>query len=372
MEAHDHIEDMNISELDFNLPPSLIAQKPVEGRDQSRLLVINRRTKTLAHHSFFELPDLIPAGTWLFRNDAAVFKARLPGKRPSGGNVECLLLRPCPRENPAHNIWECLLRPGRKLRFGSVFGLSGHYSARVIEPASNSVSRVEIMPDSHGQSVLDLTEQIGSTPLPPYIRRNSKTPLRGQDTIDYQTRYADPAKRVAAAAPTAGLHFSDNVLSALKHRRHLSYNLTLHIGLGTFQPIKTDVVEEHPIHREYYEIPKDTREALEKAPNEGHPRLAVGTTAVRSIEDYFRHRTVDETGPYAREADLFLYPPSEFEGVDLLLTNFHLPRSTLLCLVAAFLSPGNTEGLPWLKEIYNLAVKEKYRFFSYGDAMLIL
>lgn len=363
---------MNISELDFNLPSSLIAQKPAAVRDQSRLLVVDRRAKTTAHHAFRELPDLLPSGTWLFRNNAAVFNARLPGRRPSGGKVECLLLRPCPRGNPSRNIWECLLRPRRKLGSDAIFGLPGYYSARVLAPASNSVSRVQIIPDSHGQSVLDLTDQIGSTPLPPYIRRDSETPHQGRDAVDYQTRYADPTKKVAAAAPTAGLHFSDEVLSTLEHRRHRSFDLTLHVGLGTFQPIKTDVVEEHQIHREYYEIPGTTREALETAPGEGHPRLAVGTTAVRSIEDYFRHRTVDETGPYAREADLFLYPPSDFMGVDLLLTNFHLPRSTLLCLVAAFLTPGNTEGLPWLMEIYRQAVVEEYRFFSYGDAMLIL
>ncbi len=223
--------------------------------------------------------------------------------------------------------------------------------------------------------LLAVTERLGEMPLPPYIRRvgaeNAAEKLR--DMESYQTVYADPAKKIAAAAPTAGLHFTPAVLAALAARGVATYDLALRVGLGTFRPIVAERVETHVIHREWYEIPAETRVAL-AAP--GGPRLAVGTTTLRAIEDYLA-KSGGSGGPalpqpWLAEADIFIYPPREFAGAEMLLTNFHLPRSTLLCLVSAFLTPGATDGIAWLKEIYAEAGARGYRFYSFGDAMLIL
>ena len=209
--------------------------------------------------------------------------------------------------------------------------------------------------------------------LPPYIERARQQDDTDYDALDrerYQTLYADPVRAVAAASPTAGLHFSQNVLDSLIARGTQMHDLTLHVGLGTFQPVKTATIEEHRIHRERYEIPAATRDALAHAVAMHKPRLAVGTTTLRALEDY-AHKQPAGAGAYCDEAALFIYPPQTFLGADLLLTNFHLPRSTLMCLVAAFLTPGRADGIAWLKELYAGAVANGYRFYSYGDAMLL-
>jgi S-adenosylmethionine:tRNA ribosyltransferase-isomerase len=377
---------MDAALFDYPLPPECIAQTPAEPRDASRLLVVERSTRRVAHHFFRDLPSLLPAETRIFRNNAAVLKARLRLHRSGGGRCECLLLHPNLAADPHGQTWWCLLKPGRKYPPGSTFGEDGVFTATVLEkhPDGQCLVRFDI---TGGGSVPDLAEGLGEPPLPPYIHRTGSdtTAQHARDAVSYQTVYADPAKKVAAAAPTAGLHFTPTVLAALAVRGLSTYDLTLRVGLDTFRPITTARLEDHLIHREWYEIPAATRAA---ATTSGGPRLAVGTTTLRALEDYFiktvgpespsssvnrKPPTVNSTAePWLAEAGLFIYPPRTFAGTDLLLTNFHLPRSTLLCLVSAFLTPGSTDGIAWLKELYADALARGYRFFSYGDAMLIL
>jgi S-adenosylmethionine:tRNA ribosyltransferase-isomerase len=374
---------MDSALFDYELPAGHIASTPANRRDESRLLVVRRETRTAEHHIFRELPDLLPPGTLLFRNNARVLRARLNGTRSSGGKVECLLLRPA--ETP--EIWWCLLKPGKKTAHADGFTLPGNCRASVIgQQDSEYRVRFDLPP---GETVLSIAEKTGSLPLPPYIEKarqtNTAPDYASLDRERYQTLYADPLQTVAAAAPTAGLHFSTEVLAALAARNILSHDLTLHVGLGTFQPIKTPTIEEHTIHREFYEIPAVTLAALAEAHVTRRPRLAVGTTSLRTLEDFARKQAagaavnahpgiahLDASGNLRDHAALFIYPPSRFLGADLLLTNFHLPRSTLMCLVSAFLTPGQTDGIAWLKELYAQAIAHGYRFYSYGDAMLIL
>jgi len=357
---------VDTAEFDYVLPPERIAQTPAQPRDAARLLVVDRATRKVEHRIFRELPELLPPGTRLFRNNAAVFKARLRLRRPMGGQLECLLLHPELRADPAGLTWWCLLKPGRKYPPGAVFGEEALFSATVVEKRADGQCLVRFVISSGGM-VLSLTEKLGEMPLPPYLARHGP---EAHDVADYQTVYANPAKKVAAAAPTAGLHFTPAVLKELEQRGFSTYDLTLRVGLGTFRPIAVDRLEEHVIHREWYEIPAATRAALAEA--KGGPRLAVGTTTLRALEDYFAqpHPTPDTTD-WMAEAGIFIVPPRAIAGADMLLTNFHLPRSTLMCLVSAFLTPGSVEGVAWLKELYAEAISLNYRFYSYGDAMLI-
>lgn len=353
---------MLTSELSYDLPTERIAQLPSAQRDNSRLLVHVRATGETTHHRFRELPDILPIGARIFRNDVSVLKARLPGQRHSGGKVECLLLRPV---EPSANVWRCLLKPGAKTEKAGSFCLPDEYQADILEksPAGEYLVRFDLPKDL---DVPTLAERLGAMPLPPYVRR----PADAADAKRYQTVYADPSKRTAVAAPTAGLHFTSELLDELKQRGHPIFDLTLSVGLGTFRPIETEKVEDHDMHAENYAFPPATKTALLET---SLPRLAIGTTTARAIE---HHLTLgvdpipDEVT--LAEADLFIRPPHEFLGIDLLLTNFHLPGSTLLCLVASFLSPGKENGLPLLKELYAQALARNYRFYSYGDAMLIL
>ena len=357
--------------FDYTLPPHLIAQTPAERRDASRLLVVDRAAHRISHHRFADLPQLLRPGDILFRNNAAVLPARLRAQRPSGGQVECFLLRPVAGDD----TWRCLLRPGRKLPVGARFGAAdGSFEAEVLgrEPDGSADVRFTT---PNGETIVSVANRSGDVPLPPYIQRDGETASGAQRASDldrYQTVYANRARQVAVAAPTAGLHFTPELLGELETLGVRACDLTLHVGLGTFRPIATDTVEEHVIHREVYEIPASAQQAL-FTPGSGR-RVAVGTTSVRSIEDFLAHAT--EAGAagstHVGEAALFIYPPRVFRGVDALITNFHQPRSTLLCLVAAFLAPGSTDGIAWWREIYAEAIAREYRFFSYGDAMLIL
>ncbi len=352
--------------FDYPLPAELIAQTPATRRDQSRLLVVDRARRTFAHHVFADLPDLIGGRYTLFRNNANVIPARLFANRPTGGKVECFL------HQPAHgaNDWWCLLRPGRKLPPGSTFGREGWFTATVAEKHEERGYRVVFETPGHG-SIVEVAHAIGEVPLPPYIERDPNTggALAPLDRDRYRTHYADRSKSVAVAAPTAGLHFTPEIDERLGAAGAEFFAVTLHVGLGTFRPIQTDDIEAHQIHHELYEVPPATQAALFARPGR---RLAVGTTSVRTIEDFLRKHAAPAPEPILDEAALFLYPPSTFLGVDALITNFHQPRSTLLCLVAAFLTPGRPEGIAWLHELYAEAIAKRYRFFSYGDAMLIL
>jgi S-adenosylmethionine:tRNA ribosyltransferase-isomerase len=352
---------MLTKELLYELPSNLIAQSPCEQRDHSRLLVYNRASNQISHHHFHELPDLLPPNLAIFRNDVSVLKARIHGKRATGGSVECLLLRP---GDQPETTWRCLLKPGGKTAKARFFGLADEYSAEVIQSLDSGEYLVKFdLPKDADPSTL--AQRIGTLPLPPYVRRS----VEKDDELRYQTVYAKEKNRSAVAAPTAGLHFTPEILSILEQNGHQINDLTLSVGLGTFRPIETERVEDHPMHAEEYFLSPSTKNSLR---NPSRPRLAIGTTCVRAIEHYLTSPD-EHIGQATRtEAQLFICPPYSFLGVDHLLTNFHLPGSTLLCLVAAFLSNGNKDGLVKLKELYSEAITKEYRFFSYGDAMLII
>lgn len=393
---------MNTDLFDYPLPERLIAQQPAQRRDESRLLVVDRETRTLAHRRFRDLPEYLRTGDTLFRNNAAVIPARLHAVRPTGGAVECLLLRPAlsgqqsavssQSSNRSPQVsglksqvsegWWCLLRPGKKLPVGATFGREGIFTGTVLEKTADGLARVSFA--TTDGDIVAVANRIGEMPLPPYITGHDSEEAHRTDRERYQTVYADRGHQVAAAAPTAGLHFTPELLATLAAQGVGFADLTLHVGLGTFRPITTERIEDHAIHREVYEIPAATQRALFAGKGR---RIAVGTTSVRSIEDWLSrnpegHRVTSAgsrgdpafrpQGDFMGEAAIYLYPPREFRGVDALITNFHQPRSTLLCLVSAFLTPGSTDGIAWLKEIYAEAVAREYRFFSYGDAMLIL
>jgi len=369
---------METSLFDYHLPAERIAQTPAERRDQSRLLVYHRGSQRLSHHLFCELPDLLPARTTLYRNNATVLKARIRTTRPGGGGLEILLLHPAAQTTTAKGEeWYALLKPGKKLPVGSVTPIGdGLADLHILAKEADGQCRVRFDLHQHA-SVTELADALGEMPLPPYIRRGKDIPeaTSALDRERYQTVFADPRRKVAAAAPTAGLHFTPELLEAVAGRGHRFMDLTLHVGLGTFKPVTAENIEEHPIHRERYEIPPATLQAVEN-PGTG-TRLAIGTTSLRTLEDYQKRRAEGMPAPaegaaFSAEADIFIYPPYTFRGADALLTNFHLPRSTLLALVSAFLSPGSTDGIKRLKSIYATAIEEQYRFYSYGDAMLIL
>lgn len=354
---------MKTDAFDYPLPESLIAQRPAARRDESRLLVVHRTERRIEHQQFRDLPEYLRAGDTLFRNNAAVIPARLHATRPTGGQVECLLLRPAVQADE----WWCLLRPGKKLPINATFGITGLFTGTVREKTEDGTGRVAFQ--TNGGDILAIANQIGEMPLPPYIAERHDDTERTQDRERYQTVYADRGHQVAAAAPTAGLHFTPELLAKLTTRGIGFADLTLHVGLGTFRPIMSENIEDHAIHREVYEIPASTLRAL-FAP--AGRRIAVGTTSVRTIEDFLSKHTAPLERDVLAEAGIFIYPPRPFAGIDALITNFHQPRSTLLCLVSAFLTPNSTDGIAWLKEIYAEAVAREYRFFSYGDAMLIL
>ena len=364
---------MNIQLFDYEIPESSIAQFPALNRGDAKLLVVDRKTQGITTKQFHDFPYLVPKGSALFRNNARVLQGRIHGNRPSGGKVECLLLRPGrDRDN-----WWCLLRPGRKLGPGRTFEKGGSFHAQVLEKKPSGEFLVQFNVKDGG-GVPEMAEKAGEVPLPPYIKRDQEYKQAVEDQERYQTVYNDPDKTVAAAAPTAGLHFTEFILEELDRKKIQSFDLTLHIGLGTFHPINTEQIQDYSIHREAYEIPTDTLEALKK--QRIGPRIAIGTTTVRALEDlsFKTHsKAIGSTSTLgsdsiSAEASLLIYPPFEFQICQALLTNFHLPRSTLMCLVAAFLTPGSTDGISWLKEIYREALAMNYRFYSYGDAMLIL
>ncbi len=353
--------------FNYDLPENLIAQYPLQNRDESKLLVVNRNNKSVSHHTFKEFPKLIPTESILFRNNVSVIKARIFAQKISGGRVECLLLRP----TNSNNEWWCLLKPGKKLTVENQFQVKGEFIATVMEKSTNGEYRIKFNL-FNSNSVLDLSEKIGETPLPPYIKRSHSDSKNSKDIVRYQTIYASDDCKGAVAAPTAGLHFSNKIFDELIEQNIKIHDLTLNVGAGTFRPVKTENIENHLMHKETYNIPHEACNAL-LSKNTG-TKLAIGTTTVRAIEDFalkFEKKILPEAN-FNSDANVFIYPPEKFKVTDALLTNFHLPYSTLLCMVAAFLSPGDLEGIDWLKEIYRIAIEKKYRFYSYGDAMLIL
>jgi S-adenosylmethionine:tRNA ribosyltransferase-isomerase len=364
--------ELHTALFDYDLPSHLIAQTPSAKRDESRLMVVDRATGKVEHRTFSELRGLVREGDVFFRNDAAVLPARLLAVRPTGGQVECFLLSP----SSDQHIWRCLIKPGKKLPVGAKFAhLSGAFRGEVVSKSADGTALIRFSTPNE-ETITSVANRIGEVPLPPYISRQAQVGLdsteRTQDIERYQTVYANRTRQVAVAAPTAGLHFTPELLRGITDAGITTYDLTLHVGLGTFQPISTERVADHAIHREIYEIPAATQRALFSSSS--RRRIAIGTTTVRTVEDFLATHDEPVAGnqSFVAEAGIFIYPPRAFRGVDALITNFHQPRSTLLCLVAAFLSPNSTAGITWLKELYSEAIQREYRFFSYGDAMLIV
>ncbi len=358
---------MRASDFDFVLPPELIAQVPARERDQSRLLVLQRGTGAIAHRNFRDLLDYLRAGDVLVLNNSRVIPARLrAANAKTGGRFEVVLL-----EENSVNDWWALLRPGKRARVGTemVFrDTSGNESgvrAVVIETNSEGHRRLKF---SGKPDITAMLEAIGEIPLPPYIARANPGEL-ADDKVRYQTVYAAPAGSVAA--PTAGLHFTETLLSEIRARGVEVRFVTLHVGLGTFAPVKSESLAGHVMHEERYELSEETARAINEAKRAGRRVFATGTTTMRVLESVAaQHDGKLVAG--GNRTRIFIYPPYRFRIVDALLTNFHLPRSTLLMLVSAFAAPGETRGREIILSAYEKAVRERYRFFSYGDAMLII
>ena len=358
--------NMQSSLFNYDLPPERIAQEPASRRDASRLLVVHRDQQSIEHRRFSDIVEYLGHNDLIFRNSARVLPARLFAHRPSGGRVECLLLRPATDDGLE---WWCLLRPGRRLPVGSSFSHPEVFEATVAEKTEGAEYRVRFELQTH-TSVAAMAEALGKMPLPPYIERQREDDRDHADKERYQTVYASQNKAVAAAAPTAGLHFTPEIFATIAAQGATFHDLVLHVGMGTFKPLEAENLQDHQIHREVYEISEAAQVDLRQPA--GKRRVAIGTTSVRSIEDYLKKTDRIHPALYTGEADIFIYPPARFQGVDALVTNFHQPMSTLLCLVSSFLRPGSDDGIAWLKEIYAEAIAQKYRFLSYGDAMLIL
>jgi S-adenosylmethionine:tRNA ribosyltransferase-isomerase len=342
---------MKLTDYDYDLPEALIAQQPCPQRDASRLMVVDRRTRKIHHTQFSQIGGFLPARSLLVINDTKVIPARLIGRKlPTGGKIELLLTR-----QKGANTWEALVKPGRRVKFGTrlVFE-EGLLTGKILAKSSLGLYTVQLKYDGNFEEIL---AQVGRVPLPPYIKRE---PNR-TDREEYQCVYAKEAG--AIAAPTAGLHFTLELMDKLKHGGIHYVPLTLHVGLGTFQPVKVEDVETHKMHAEYFELARTSVNRINGAKKEGRKIVAVGTTSVRALETVASEGSAE---PYQGYTDIFIYPGYQFKIVDALVTNFHLPKSTLLMLVSAF------AGHEFILEAYQEAIAQKYRFYSYGDAMLIL
>ncbi len=339
---------MQVLEFNYELPEELIAQHPLEKRDESRLMVLNRKEKTIEHKVFKDIIDYLKPGDCLVRNNTKVIPARLYGKKNTGANVEFLLLK-----NMENDIWETIVRPGNKLHSGAkvIFG-DGILKAEILETLDGGTRKVKFYYEGIFNEILD---KIGLMPLPPYIHEKLKQKDR------YQTVYAKYDG--SAAAPTAGLHFTPELLEKITEKGVEIANVTLHVGIGTFRPVKEETVEEHKMHTEHFYIKKEDVDKINKAKQNGGRIIAVGTTSCRVLETI-----ADENGIVKEcegDTSIFIYPGYKFKILDALITNFHLPQSTLLMLVSALAEKD------YIIKAYEEAVKEKYRFFSFGDAMFI-
>ncbi len=339
---------MKTSDFDFELPQELIAQTPILNRDQSRLLVLDKNTGDIEHHIFKDVIDYLNPGDVLVINDTKVIPARLMGvKEDTGAIIELLLLK-----DLGDDVWECLSRPQKRLHIGTIVKFSDELSASVVEILDDGVTRVKLLYDG---ILLEILDRLGEMPLPPYIHEKLS------DKDRYNTVYA---KNIgSAAAPTAGLHFTNELLSELRSKGVIITNVTLHVGLGTFRPVEVDDINNHHMHSEYYEMSSETADILNNAKELGNKIIAVGTTSTRTLETI-----INKYGKFVEcsgNTDIFIYPGYKFKAIDSLITNFHLPKSTLVMLVSALAGKDN------ILNAYKIAVDEKYRFFSFGDAMLI-
>ncbi len=341
---------MDIKDFYYDLPEELIAQTPLNDRTASRLMVLNRKNSTIEHKHFYDILDYLNEGDCLVMNNTRVIPARLYGaKEGSGGKIEFLLLK-----RLSIDTWEIILRPGKKAKAGSrfVFG-DGRLKAEVIEVKDDGNRIVRFEFDGVWEEILD---SLGEMPLPPYIKEKL------EDKNRYQTVYSKIEG--SAAAPTAGLHFTDGLLEKLRAKGVKTAFVTLHVGLGTFRPVSVEKIEEHKMHTEFYQVSKDTADIINETRKNGGRIVCVGTTSVRTLESSSAPDGTVLAG--SGDTSIFIYPGYKFKTVDSLITNFHLPESTLLMLISALYDRDS------IMQAYNEAINEKYRFFSFGDAMLIL
>lgn len=352
---------MLISEYDYNLPEELIAQMPADKRDNSKMMVLNRKDRTISHKHFYDIVDLIEPNTLLVMNNTKVLPARLIGHKDTGAKIEVFLLKQNSKMQDEHENWEVLIKPSKRVKPDTIIKISDELSVRAIKRLEeNGEWLVELI--FNGNNVLDVLHRNGNIPLPPYIERKiPNEDLKKLDFERYQTVYAKDEGSVAA--PTAGLHFTKEILKKLENKGvELAY-VTLNVGLGTFRPVQCENVENHKMHSETFEISEKAAEQINRAKAEGKKIVAVGTTTVRTLETaYKKFGCIKACHDHS---ELFIYPPYEFKVIDNLITNFHLPKSTLLMLVSAL------AGKDFIFEAYKEAIENKYRFFSYGDCMYI-
>ena len=364
---------MLLSEYDYNLPEELIAQFPADKRDNSRMMVLNRKDRTISHKHFYDIVDLIDKNTLLVMNNTKVLPARLIGYKDTGAKIEVFLLKQAETQSLEENmqnpmcrvkqlcLWDVLIKPSKRVKPDTIIKISEELSVKAIKRLEeNGEWLVELM--FEGDNVLDVLHRNGQIPLPPYIERKIQNEdLKKLDFERYQTVYAKDEGSVAA--PTAGLHFTQEILQKLQDKGvELAY-VTLNVGLGTFRPVQCENVENHKMHSETFEISEKAAEQINRAKKDGKQIIAVGTTTVRTLETAFQKYGCIQ--PCHDHSELFIYPPYEFKVIDKLITNFHLPKSTLLMLVSAL------AGKDFIFEAYNEAIKNNYRFFSYGDCMFI-
>ena len=339
---------MKRTDFSFELPEELIAQTPLERRDGSRLMVLDKQTGAIEHRHFYDLPELLQKGDCLVLNDSRVLPARLLGQRESGGGVELVLLR-----DLGEGRWECLSRPGKKTRPGTELRFGDGELTATVEEVTDGGNRIVRF---HYEGIfLEVLERLGKMPLPPYIKAEL------QDAERYQTVYS--RELGSAAAPTAGLHFTKELLETIAAKGVNIAYVTLHVGLGTFRPVKEEEIEDHPMHAEFCIVPEETARLVTETKRRGGRVIAVGTTSCRTLESFAKPDGGLE--PCSGWTDIFIYPGYRFKCIDALVTNFHLPESTLIMLVSAL------AGREHVLNAYNTAVAERYRFFSFGDAMFI-
>ncbi len=340
---------MKTDDFDFELPEELIAQHPISKRDESRLMVLNKKTGEIEHNNFYNIIDYLNEGDTLVVNDTKVIPARLFGvKEKTEAHIEILLLK-----NTENNNWECLVKPAKRVKVGTIISFGdGLLKAECISTDDEGLRTLNFIYEGVFYEILD---KLGTMPLPPYIREKL------EDKDRYQTVYA---KNIgSAAAPTAGLHFTEELLAKIKNKGIDICYVTLHVGLGTFRPVNVEDVTKHVMHSEYYEMNQETADILNKAKKEGRRIIAVGTTSTRTLESIInKYKEFKECSGWT---NIFIYPGYEFKAINALITNFHLPKSTLIMLVSALCSKEN------ILNAYKIAVENKYRFFSFGDAMFI-
>ncbi|MBQ8168765.1 tRNA preQ1(34) S-adenosylmethionine ribosyltransferase-isomerase QueA [bacterium] len=348
---------MLVSDFDYELPEELIAQMPADKRENSKMLVLNRKDRTMEHKHFYDIIDYLDSNTLLVLNNTKVLPARLYGTKETGAKIEVFLLE---AQSESSHTWSCLIKPSKRVKPDTIIKISNELSVKALKRLEDDGEwLVELL---YKGDLFNILHKVGNLPLPPYIERKLQTEdIKNFDMERYQTVYARDEGSVAA--PTAGLHFTKEILSKLqKNGVEIAY-VTLNVGLGTFRPVKCENILDHKMHSETFEITQETADAINKAKTEGKKIVAVGTTTVRTLETAFKQ--FGEIKACHSTSELFIYPPYEFKVIDNLITNFHLPKSTLLMLVSALAEKD------FIFEAYKEAIENRYRFFSYGDCMLI-